>query len=372
MSKILIIAGYAPSLYNFRGELIKELVKNHEVITSAPFLNMDVTNTIESLGTSFHPHLFRRTGLNIFQDCKAYFHLKKLIKSINPDYIIAYTVKPVIYGTIAAKSLGVKRIYTLITGLGSGFNKKTMKERVISWLITVMYRRALKDISGVIFQNPDDKAFFLENHIIGKNSLTKVVNGSGVNLDHFVAKGQIPLNPIRFLLIARMVREKGVGLFVKIARNLKKDHLDTCFQLLGWVDENPNSYTLNELMDWQKEGIIEYLGAVEDVRPFIESSSVFVLPTYYGEGTPRTILEAMAMGRPIITTRTSGCKETTVDGENGFLIAPKSVKELEEKIRFFIENPGKIRPMGRNSLELVTKKYDVKLVNKELLTFMEL
>jgi len=371
MAKVLIIAGYASSLYNFRGPLIRALLKKHEVITTAPFDSDEVSKKIEALGVSYFSNNFQRAGMNPIADKKASKELQRFIEKEKPDIVLAYTIKPVVFGLLAAQRAGVKKTFALITGLGSGFDDKSLKQKVISSLVKKLYKKALKGSSGVIFQNPDDKKYFIECGIIDENYNSHIVNGSGVDLSHYKAE-QPSVYPLRFLLVARMVKEKGVEIFVEVARKVKMEHPEVCFDLLGWVDENPNSLNLEQIEAWQKEGIIKYHGAASDVRPFYEQSSVFVLPTYYKEGTPRTILEAMAMKRPIITTNTPGCKETVEQGVNGFLIPPRNENSLYEKVIYFIENPDDVVKMGEESYRIAKEKYDVNKVNEDILNFMSL
>ncbi len=371
MAKVLIIAGYASSLYIFRGPLIRTLKEKHQVSTTAPFDSNEVSEKVKSLGVDYYPNSFQRAGMNPLADLKASNELRKIIEMVAPDYVLAYTIKPVIFGLSAAMKAGVKNTYALITGLGSGFDQNSFKQRLLYLLIKRLYRNSLKRSSGVIFQNPDDRKFFLDHEIIRKDQNTEVVNGSGVDLDYFYPSSP-KTSQISFLLVARMVREKGVVQFVNVARRVKLNFPETTFELLGWVDENPNSLSRDDIRNWEDEGVITYHGAVNDVRPFIANSSVFVLPTYYREGTPRTILEAMSMQKPIITTNTPGCKETVVNGMNGFLVAPKDEKELYDKVVYFINNPKEIDRMGKESLRIARQKYDVAKVNAQLIEFMGL
>ena len=187
MAKVLIIAGYASSLYNFRGPLIKTLLEKHEVVTTAPFDSDEVSRNIKALGVEYYPNKFERTGLNPLADIYAARDLTKLIKRIKPDCVLAYTIKPVIFGLRAAQKVGIKRTFALVTGLGSGFDQGTRKQSLISKVVKRLYRRTLRRVSGVIFQNPDDQNFFFDERIIGYSKPSVVVNGSGVDLSHYQA-----------------------------------------------------------------------------------------------------------------------------------------------------------------------------------------
>lgn len=371
MAKVLIIAGYASSLYNFRGPLIKALLRHHDVITTAPFDTEEVSKKIEQLGVTYFPNKFQRAGMNPFADQLASKELQRYIEREAPDVVLAYTIKPVVFGLRSAQKAGVKKTFALITGLGSGFDDTSLKQKVISKVVKQLYKRVLYKTTGVIFQNPDDKKYFVDNDIIESKNNWHIVNGSGVDLSHY--KSDIPnTSPLSFLLVARMVREKGVEIFVNVARRVKMKYPEAIFRLLGWVDENPNSLSLKQIEAWQKEGFVIYHGSATDVRSYYKKSSVFVLPTYYREGTPRTILEAMSMKRPIITTDTPGCRETVVQGKNGFLIPPRDEDALYEKVVYFLENPDEVVRMGMESFKVAQEKYDVNKVNHDIMKFMEL
>jgi len=366
-----LVSSYPESIISFRGELIKAIQREGvDVHVASPglFFDSPVRSQLESMNVGIHDISLHRTGLNPFFDLLTLFHLVKVMGKIKPSYILSYTVKPVIYGSIAAKLTGIDNRYALITGLGYTFTGKASGLRSIVYnLLKVMYRYSLSFTDAVFFQNPDDCNLFFSQNILGSSHSTIVVNGSGINLSNFIVT---PLpKKISFLLIARLLGDKGVREYVEVARRIKKHHPKVEFVLVGWLDKNPDTISQAELDEWIKEGAILFLGKLDDVRPAIVNCSVYVLPSYR-EGTPRTVLEAMAMGRPIITTDAPGCRETVVDKINGFLVPIKSIDALEISMLSFIDNPSLCLSMGKRSRELAEEKYDVHKVNVMMLKEM--
>ena len=224
-----------------------------------------------------------------------------------------------------------------------------------------MYQIALNYSNKIFFQNPDDKALFETLNIIGESNDAMVINGSGVDLDYYSV---VPLpENTSFLMITRLLGDKGVREYVEAAKQVQKDYPNVTYSLVGWIDENPDAVDQKELDEWINVGAINFLGKVGDVRPAIKNCSVYVLPTFYREGTPRSILEALSIGRAIITTDTPGCRETVIQGKNGYLIEPKSVSKLVESMMKFINNPTIVERMGVESRNIAEKKYDVHKVN---------
>lgn len=346
--KFLLIAGYSDSLLNFRGPLLDALsLAGLEVHVAAPGLkNGPILNSLELRGVIVHDIPLQRTGLNPIRDAFSLFHLWKLMLNIRPDYVLGYTIKPVIYGSLAASFARVPHCYAMITGLGYAFTGPgQMKIRgVIRSLAQCLYSVALKQVRKVFFQNPEDEALFRSLGIIKHNVVSCIVNGSGVDVSSFTVSPLVT-SPLRFLLIARLLRDKGVREYFEAARQMRTKYPDIRFGLVGWIDENPDSITQNELDDWVSEGVIEFYGKLSDVRPAIAECSVYVLPSYR-EGTPRTVLEAMSMGRPIITTDAPGCRETVIDGDNGFLVPVKSIDGLVRAMETFVNQPELVERMG--------------------------
>lgn len=367
--KFLLIAGYAGSIISFRGKLLEALQDKGLIVhVAAPELtsNNSITQQLREKKIKVHDIPINRTGMNPLKDCISIVSLFRLMRQVQPDYILGYTIKPVIYGTIAAVLSKVPRRFALITGLGQTFqeNKHWLTRFIIRWL----YRVSLKKVECVFFQNPDDRSLFISLNIIEKGKQNVVVNGSGVDLQHYYFCQ--PPRCLNFLLVSRLIGEKGVREFVKAAEQIKKQVKNVKFSIVGWIDNNPNAIKSTELIEWADNDIIKYYGRLDDVRPALRGCSVFVLPSYYREGVPRTILEAMAMGRAIITTDTPGCRETVINGENGYLVATKSVDELVKTMKSFIENPASVIVMGERSRKIAEQKYDVHKINRIMLEVM--
>lgn len=378
--KFLIIASYPPSILKFRGTLLKTLQSiEFEIHIAAPeFGNHpeDVKN-LKRLGYILHDIPLQRTGTNPLKDAAALYSLRLLMKKVKPSHVMGYTIKPVIYGTLAAWAAKVPNRYALITGLGYAFQQveETGNRSKLQKLIHGLYKQALSKTSKVFFQNPDDLNLFKQLKLISPDTPTAVVNGSGVDISEYevatlpIADNNTP--ELRFLLIARLLGDKGVREYAQAAKLIKVKYPQTHFDLVGWIDDNPDSIEQQELDNWIKNGIINFWGKLADVKPAIAASSIYVLPSYR-EGTPRTVLEAMAMGRPVITTDAPGCRETVTDGINGFLVPVKSVDGLREAMEKFITDPALINTLGKASRQIAEEKFDVHAVNNFMLKEMGL
>lgn len=377
--KFLIICSYIPSIINFRGKLLEAIAdKGYEIHILAPdtdqFLND--CQTLTQLGYYIHDIPMQRAGTNPFADAKTLKSLYTTIKTIKPDYILSYTIKPVIYGTLAATMAKIPHIFAMITGLGYAFQTaENQSPSLTQKLIYSLYKKALPNCEKIIFQNLDDRALFRQLQLMPDNFPTFLVNGSGVNLTHFevidLPRDQQGNVKTSFLLIARLLKDKGVLEYIEAAKIIKQQYPNIEFHLVGWIDENPASISQSQLDGWVNQGIVKVWGKLEDVRPAIAACSVYVLPSYR-EGTPRTVLEAMAMGRAIITTNAPGCKETVVDGVNGFLVPVKAVKQLADAMEKFILEPNLVIEMGKASRKIVVEKFDVNKVNQTMLIEMGL
>lgn len=373
--KFLIVAGSPKSLIGFRKDFIKALIsKGLTIHVAAPSLltEKNITKELSSLGVIPHNIIMQRTGINPWNDFKSLLSIWCLNRKVKPDYIMGYTIKPVIYGSLAAWFAGVPKRNALITGLGYAFqsgdsNKRNLVKKVAYWL----YKISLSKCETIFFQNPDDERLFRTLGILTENSHTVVVNGSGINLELYPFTTIIFHKHPKFLFIGRLLGDKGVRDYAEAARLVKLKYPKVVFNLIGRIDINPDAISQNELNKWVSEGSVNYYGELHDVKPQITESSVFVLPSYR-EGTPRAVLEAMSMGRAIITTDAPGCRETVVDGENGFLVPISSPEALACAMIRFIEKPELIIEMGRKSREIAELKYDVHKVNKKMLERMGL
>ncbi len=367
--KFLLIGSEPESLINFRGPLIKSLIdKGIQVHVAAPYIfKSSIIEDLKSIGVIVHEVSLKRTGINPFSDLRTIYQLWHLMKEINPDFYLGYTHKPAIYGNLAAWIAKVPSRFALITGLGYAFLGKKIW---LNYIVKFLYQFSLSNTHKVIFQNQDDELLFFNLGILKPiDKKTAVVNGSGIDIESF-KETPFP-NEITFLLIARLLQDKGIREYFKASRIVKKEYPNVNFALVGWIDENPSAISKNELQERIDSGDINFYGRLEDVKPAISNCSVYVLPSYR-EGTPRTVLEAMAMGRPIITTNAPGCKETVVDGKNGFLVPVKDENSLAKAMLKFIENPNLISEMGAQSRIIATEKYDVKKVNENMFKHMGL
>lgn len=369
--KFLLIAGFADSILQFRGALLGALqASGLDVHIAAPGLTDDspVKRELEAGGFTAHNIPLRRTGMNPIADLRSLLALWVLMRRLRPTYTLAYTIKPVIYGMLAAWLAQVPRRYALITGLGYTFQGDGNSDRKALRVIAQgLYRLGLSKASAVFFQNPDDQALFRSLKIISLVQDTHVVNGSGVDLNQYSVVS-LPTTP-NFLLIARLLGDKGVREYAAAATHMRAAHPECEFSLAGWIDDSPDAISEDELRAWTASGAINYLGRLDDVRPAIARSSVYVLPSYR-EGTPRTVLEAMAMGRAIITTDAPGCRQTVEEGVNGNLVAPRSVDALVRAMEALLRSPGRIAAMGRQSRALAEEKFDVHKVNAYMLRKM--
>jgi len=369
MRNIALIGALPNSIVNFRGELVKLMVRQgYEVTTLACNARIADVSAIEALGANYIDYPVSRNGLNPLEDLNTLRFFHKIFDRERPDVILAYTIKPIIWGGLAAYFFPNCRFYALVTGLGYAFQKGSWKKTLLMRLVALLYKLSLKNASMVIFQNPDNKRVFIELGVLPEYK-TAIVYGSGVDVTHFSLK-PLPITP-RFLLIARLLGDKGVKEYVEAANLVKKEYPQAVFQLLGPEDPSPDAISLKELSNLNKNHNVHYLGETKDVRPYIENCSTFVLPSYH-EGLPRTVLEAMAVGRPILTTDVPGCRETVINGENGWLVQKANVEQLAEKMRWFIENPQEWQRMAMASRAMVEDKFEVHKVNKELMSIMEL
>lgn len=368
--KTIMILGATPkSLINFRGNLLRSInASGLNVVALASNAKSSEVDEIRALNISYVDYPVSRNSLSAIEDFKTLLSLRVIFNKYKPSVILAYTIKPIIWGGLAARFIPSCRFYALVTGLGFAFQKGNWKKNLLVKLVTFLYKVALKRAKKVIFQNPDNKQVFIDLGIIPEHKAC-VVNGSGVDLDYFDVKS-LPSSPT-FLLIARLLGDKGIREYVAAANKVKQQYPDAVFQLVGPEDPSPDGITLKELSKLNKEQSVCYLGATKDVRPFIEGCNIFVLPSYH-EGLPRTVLEAMATGRPILTTDVPGCRETVINSENGWLVEKANVEQLAEKMIWFIENPKDWQRMAEASRAMVEDKFDVHKVNKELINIMRL
>lgn len=364
--KILILAATARSLINFRGDLILELLNSgFEVHCVAPDLDNEIALQLKSMGCMVFNVPLKRTNINPINDFKYFLTVLKICRAGNYSHVLSYTIKPVVYGMLASWFAGVKSRVSLITGLGFSFIPQPgFKARLSRAISRFMYRVGLHFSTAIIFQNPDDRATLIEQFAIPEEKTFRVF-GSGINLALFPNK-PLPVDPLCFLMIGRFLQSKGLHEYLEAARQIKLLNSNVIFLLVGWSDNNPASLSDTVINRYVQEGIIEILGKLEDVRPALARCHIYVLPSYR-EGTPRSTLEALATGRAIITTDAPGCRETVVEGENGFLVPIKSIEGLVHAMQRFIAEPSLIEKMATASRNLAENRFDVHKVNAEML-----
>lgn len=370
MSNILIVGVLPSSLINFRGELIRAMVKkgHHVMVLSEP-ATAEITEEIRLLNVEHIVYPVQRNGLNPFRDLLTFISLVKIFIKKRPDMVLAYTIKPVIWGGLASFSIKKIRFYALVTGLGYAFQKGGLKRGIINLVVRYLYKMSLSRATSVIFQNPDNRDIFVKNKIV-KDKKCRLVNGSGVDISRFRLT-PLPKGNLVFICIARLLGDKGLREYVAAARMVKKKYPSVVFRLIGPEDSSPDGIPLSEIEKWHNDNVIEYCGAAKDVRPFIADCHVYVLPSYH-EGLPRTVIEAMAMGRAIITTDAPGCRETVIKGKNGYLVPVRDAEALAMTMQYFIDEPENLKKMGCCSRKIAEEKYDVHKVNGFMLREMGL
>jgi len=371
VARVLLIASYAPSLIGFRGKLLESLVsRGHEVFSCATDIGEDTLIALQSLGVTYYDIPLARRGLNPLKDLLYLWRLYLLIRRLKIEVILGYTIKPVIYGSVAARLAGVECVSSMISGLGYSFFADSLSAKVLRAVAVGLFRISLCFNQVVFFQNRDDIALFRQLGLVGGKNIPVRIPGSGVDINHFEPA---PLPPVMtFLMIARLTKEKGVMDYLEAAVQLKREFPHVRFLLVGGSFSGSSYLSERELAEYTEKGAVTYMGTRKDVRPVIADCTVYVLPTHGGEGIPRTILEAMAMGRPVITTDTPGCREAVIDGKNGRLVPPRDVPILAASMRRFIEGKEDIKRMAAHGRAMVEQQYDVRLVNKIIIENLQL
>lgn len=374
--KIVLIGTVASSFYGFRADLIHTLLKQgHKIYAFTSEYTAEDLKKIEQLGAIPVTYTLNRGGLNPLADIFATYQLSKKLKTVNPDLVFSYFSKPVIFGTLAAKLAKVPRIVGMLEGLGYTFTEQPegliKKTEIIKKIQIFLYKISLPKLDKLIFLNPDDPKDLLEQYNIKVRNV-EVLGGIGLNLDNYKYSENFGPN-ISFIFIARLLAEKGIHDYIKAAKIVKEKYPLVKFIVLGAIDKEAlGSLKREEIASLVKTNIIEYPGHVSNVSEWIENSSVFVLPSYYREGVPRSTQEAMAIGRAVITTDVPGCRETVVDGVNGFLVPKWNPEALAEKMIYFIENPDQIKVMGAESYRIAVEKFDAEKVNQRLVNMLGL
>lgn len=370
---IAIIGNSAQSLLSFRSSLIRKLVgRGHRIDAYAPDYVPDTAAAVEALGARAVRFHMQRSGTNPWQDARTTLEIAGLLRRSRPQAVLCYFMKPAIYGSIAAGIAGVRRRIVLLEGLGYGFApsaNERLRHRTIAAVMKALLQSSLTLANRVLVLNGEDRDILVERlHV----PATRVENigGIGVELDCYEPA---PVNATArvFALAARMIVEKGVRDYVEAARRIKIRYPDTSFLLLGEVDDNPGSLQRSELSEWTEEGLVIWPGRVDDIQGWLKKCDVFVLPSFYREGVPRSIQEAMALGRAIITTDHVGCRDTVVAGENGYLVDIRNVDQLEAAMERLITQPGLARRMGQASRRLAEERFDARRVDGIITAHLE-
>lgn len=358
--KIGIVLNTAWNIYNFRLGLVKAfLAEGHQVYAIAPV--DDFVSEIEATGCTFIPvyHLSRK-GVNPIQDLQFGYELYKIYTSKQLDLVLHYTIKPNIYGCLAAGRANVKSIST-VTGLGYSF----MKEGLVNKIVKRLYKTAFKSGTRIAFQNRDDKKLF-EDLGLCPTTKTTLIKGSGINTSHFkpMAKKE-SYDKLIYLFVGRLLYDKGVKELFEAAKKFKAQCPETEIWVVGAIDDgNPSAVNKEEVEAQEKNGTIRYWGVSKDVRSIMQEADVVVLPSYR-EGLPRVMLESLAMGKPIITTDTAGCRETIQDTKNGFLVPVKDAVALEKAmLKMFQLSAGERQKMGAIGREMALNEFDEKAIIK--------
>jgi glycosyltransferase involved in cell wall biosynthesis len=367
--KIVVLSSHTSSLFWFRMDMMKDFIKKgHKVIALGSEPEADWKGKFQEHNIQYRQLYVERNGLNPLKDLRTFRSLHEFMKKERPDKVFAYQAKTVVYGSIAAKLNGIYEVFPLIAGLGSIFRGKGFKNRIVKTIMKMQYWAACKCSKKVFFQNLDDKHEFIQNRLINDDKAV-IINGSGVDIEKFKPT-PFPKEPA-FLFIGRLIKDKGIMEYLKACKEVKRKYPNIRCLLVGPYDSNPSALKPEELNSYIESGIIEYFGEQSDVRPFIAQCSTYVLPSYH-EGTPKTVLEAMAMGRSIITSDAPGCRETVTDGVNGYLIKVKDTQGLVNKMEYLISDREVRQNMGAESVKIARSKYDVKIINQSIMQIMEL
>ena len=358
--KIIICANSAWNVSNFRKGIILELIRNDfEVVVVSP--RDDCVSKLCDLGCQYINIHIDNKGVNPINDLYLIFQYLKIFNQIKPDIILTYTIKPNIYGSIVANFLSIP-VVNNISGLGTAFIAGGMLENFVSFL----YKISLRKSRRVFFQNNDDKDLFLRKNLVVKKQID-TLPGSGINLIYYQPSNSI-INDYNkdgflFLLIARLIWDKGIKEYVDAARYIKSLNINVRFQILGFLDvDNRTAVPRSDIDLWVEEGVIQYLGETNDVRSFINNSDCIVLPSYR-EGTPKTLLEASAMGKPIIATNVEGCRDVVDDGESGYLCNVRDAYDLAKKMKVMLDMDSKaIEKMGLKGRKKMEKEFDERIV----------
>jgi glycosyltransferase involved in cell wall biosynthesis len=367
--KIFVLGNQARAFITFWSILLRRCLEaGHSVICAVPKGDARSDAALVATGAHLIHYRLDRKGINPLRDLQTLRELTRLLKEEKPDLLFTSTIKPVIYGCLAARFARVPLIYAAITGLGYAFEADTVFKKCINRLSVALYRPALRGAKGIFFQNQDDVTVFRQNGILTHEARIVLSRGVGVDTARF-AVAPLPPPPLVFLLVGRLLEAKGLQEYAAAARILKKRYPKIRFQILGPPEQGLGSVSLDTVRAWETEGHIEYLGQTDDVRPCLAAAHVLVLPSWR-EGTPTSIMEGMSMGRPAVVTDAPGCREVVRDGVNGRLAPLRDAGALAATMENFILNPEEIAVMGAAAREFAVKECDAELVAGQMLMEM--
>lgn len=361
--RILIVSPKNKTVFNFRGDLIKDMIsRGNQVLVVGP--NQEFVEDILALGVEeFIEVKLVKDNTSILGDFAYLRRLLRVMKEKKPDMVFSYTIKPVVYGSIAAKLAKVRRIYAMVTGLGRVYAAGGAKAKLVRLITNTLYKIAFRFCKHIIFQNGTDIDQMVEEKLLDRTKAVQV-SGSGVNMERFF-RSPLPESPV-FLMVSRIIREKGVLEYCQAARQVRSQFPDARCLLLGGFDSSMGALKQEDIQPYIDDGSIEFLDEVKDPVSIYQQCSVFVLPSYYREGLPRTLLEAMSCGRAVVTTDWPGCREPVVHGENGFLVPVRDAKALADRMLQLAEDSGLRQQLAQGAYETCKQTYEVGIVNRQM------
>ena len=363
MTKIVLICVTSQGVLNFRKTLILSMIKNGINVSVIAFddrFEKDITQ----IGAHFYCVGGSNRSINPLRMMSIRREYERILRRIKPDIVFCFQLKPNLLGVVAAKKAGVNRIFAMVEGAGEPFTFNSLKWRIIRFFVCKLYKKSLRYVDKVFFLNQDDANEFNSRSLIDKQKAV-VTNGIGVDLDYFSFQ-EFDFDSNDFLMVSRLNHSKGVYTYIKAAEYVKKIHPEARFFLAG----AEGTIQVSDIDIYIKNGTITYSGVVKDVRPILKQCFCFILPSFYREGLPASIMEAESTGRCVITTNNVGCKDTVDDGYNGFIIEKHDWKELAHKCLYLLENKEVAKKLGKNARTFAEKKFDSKVINQTIISYI--